>query len=379
VTRLALASLGYRPFFLLGGAWAAIAMGLWLHALAFGGAVAVAWHAHELLYGYLPAIVAGFLLTAVPNWTERAPLTGMPLLALAALWLAGRAAIAHAAAIGLLSAAAIDVAFLATLTGIVAREIVAARDWEDAGVVAVLLVLTTGNVLFHIEQASGGLGTRIGVAAAVALVTLIGGRIVPAFTRNWLRARGTAGRMPAEFGRFDAVTTTFGVLALAGWILAPHDGLTAAACALAAALHALRLARWAGERTGEEALVLVLHIGYAFVPLGFALVALAHALPAWIAPSAALHAWTAGTVGVMTLAVMTRATLGHSGRALHAGLATRLVYVAIVAAVLLRIGSGTAGAPAWLVHASGGAWIAAFAGFTAVYAPMLTTRRRDAP
>jgi uncharacterized protein involved in response to NO len=379
VTRLAFASLGYRPFFLLGAAWAAIAMALWLHALADANGVAVVWHAHELLYGYLPAIVAGFLLTAVPNWTERAPLTGSPLLALAALWLAGRGAIAHVAEIGAPAAAAIDVAFLAALTGIVAREIIAARDWEDAGVVVVLLVLTTGNVLFHIEQASGGLGTRIGVAAAVALVTLIGGRIVPAFTRNWLRARGTAGRMPAEFGRFDAVTTTVGVLALAGWVLAPHDGLTAAACALAAVLHTLRLARWAGERTGSEALVLILHVGYAFVPLGFALVALAHALPTSIAPSAALHAWTAGTVGVMTLAVMTRATLGHSGRDLHAGLATRLVYVAIVAAVLLRVGGGVAGAPTWLLHASGGAWIAAFAGFTAVYARMLTLPRRDTP
>jgi uncharacterized protein involved in response to NO len=380
----AIASLGYRPFFLLGTLWAAIAITVWLHALA--GAPAppshldpLAWHVHELVYGYLPAIAAGFLLTAVPNWTERPPLTGTPLLLLAALWLAGRVAIACSTAIGTVAAAIVDCAFLFALMAIVAHAIVASRDWEDAGVVALLGILAAGNVTFHLESSSGGFGARIGIGAGVALITLIGGRIVPAFTRNWLRARGVPGRLPSEFDRFDGLAIAAGLAALALWIARPHAAATAVACAAAALLHTVRLARWAGERTGAEILVLVLHVGYAFVPLGFAAVAIAHVAPTAIAASAALHAWTAGAIGVMTLAVMTRATLGHSGRDLHAGAATQLIYAAIVFAALSRIASGVAGAPTWLLHASGGAWIAAFAGFVAAYGRMLLTPRQDTP
>ena len=381
---IAFLSLGYRPFFLLGGIWAALAMALWVAllsgTLALPTAFApVSWHAHELLYGFLPAVIAGFLLTAVPNWTERAPLTGVPLALFAALWIAGRAAVACSAWIGGLASAAIDVAFLAALATLIGREIVAARDWEDAGVVVLLVVLALGNATFHAEalHETTSYGLRVAIATAVALIMLIGGRIVPAFTRNWLADR-ESGRLPVPFGRFDGVAIGAAVIALAAWVLYPAHVATGALCTCCAVLHAARLARWAGERTGTERLVLILHVGYAFVPIGFACVAISAFAPGVLALTTALHAWTTGAIGTMTLAVMTRATLGHSGRALHATAATSGLYAAVIVAAIARVASGIAAASPRLLDVAAGAWILAFGGFAALYARTLTAPRPDA-
>ena len=381
---IAFLSLGYRPFFLLGAIWAALAMALWIAMLSGRLALPtaltpVAWHAHELLYGSLPAIVAGFLLTAVPSWTERSPLTGVPLALLAMLWIAGRAAVACSAWLGPLTCASIDVAFLAALTTLIGREIVASRDWEDAGVVVLLAVLAAGNAIFHVEalRDAPSHGLRIAIGAAVALITLIGGRIVPAFTRNWLADRGP-GRLPAPFVGFDAVTIGGGVVALVSWVTWPAQVFTAALCTLAALLHAARLARWAGERAAAERLVLILHVGYAFVPVGFACVAISAFAPSTLAPTTALHAWTAGAIGTMTLAVMTRATLGHSGRPLHADTMTSVLYAAVIVAALARIVSGVFQSSRLLLDVAAGGWIVAFAGFAVTYAKMIVSPRSDA-
>jgi uncharacterized protein involved in response to NO len=178
--------------------------------------------------------------------------------------------------------------------------------------------------------------------------------------------------------RFDAGALALAAVALAAWVAAPDARATAAACLAAAAAHAVRLGRWAGWRTGAEPLVTVLHVGYLFVPLGFLTVALAILAPSLLTPSAALHAWTAGAVGVMTLAVMTRASLGHTGRPLTAGRATTAIYLAIVAAAALRLASGFAPGQPALLHLSASLWIAAFAGFAAAYFAILT-RPRLAP
>jgi uncharacterized protein involved in response to NO len=199
----AILSYGFRPFFLFGVVWAALAVAVWLPML--GGSLdlptafaPIDWHAHELLYGYLPAIVAGFLLTAVPNWTGRLPVTGSPLLALLLAWLAGRIAVAVSGWLGLPGAAVVDLSFLAILGAIVAREIVAARNLHNLKVLLIVGLLLAGNAVFHVESAlaSGtGYGTRIGIAAAVLLISLVGGRIIPSSTRNWL-ARERPGALP---------------------------------------------------------------------------------------------------------------------------------------------------------------------------------------
>ena len=240
-------------------------------------------------------------------------------------------------------------------------------------------LLLVGNAVFHVESAlaSGtGYGTRIGIAAAVLLISLVGGRIVPSFTRNWL-VRERPGPLPQPFSRFDVVTLIAGAVALALWIAAPKHAATAALALGAGLLHALRLARWRGYRTASEPLVLVLHIAYAFVPIGFLLVAASIAFPALLTASGALHGWTAGAVGLMTLAVMTRASLGHTGRPLTATAPTQLIYVAALVAALARIVSALGLAREPLLHLSAAAWVMAFAGFVVIYGPLLARRRRE--
>lgn len=377
----AILSYGFRPFFLAGALWAAIAVAIWLPMLSGHLALPTAfapldWHVHELVYGYVPAIIAGFLLTAVPNWTGRLPVLGTPLLLLFLIWAAGRAAILVSGWIGAGVAAGIDLAFLAALGSVIGREIVAGNNTRNLKVLAVVGLLFAGNLAFHIEAAYGigqGHGTRIGIGAIILLIMLIGGRIIPSFTRNWLARRGP-GRLPTPFNRFDVLAVSGGAAALACWIALPDHGATAALALAAGLLNLVRLARWAGYRTANEPLVLVLHVAYLFVPLGFLLLALGTAAPHLILPSGALHSWTAGAIGLMTLAVMTRASLGHTGRALTATTPIQLIYLAALAAAAGRIVAATGFARDALLHVSATAWVLAFAGFVIVYAPLLLKR-----
>ncbi|TYO89244.1 NnrS family protein [Oceanicella actignis] len=379
----AVLSYGFRPFFLSAGIWAALAMALWAAMLTGReplpiGLDPVSWHAHEMMFGYLGAVMAGFLLTAVPNWTGRLPVTGWPLAALAGLWLAGRAAMALGAPAAL--AAAADLSLGAALLVFLAREILAGRNWRNLPVLALLGLWAAGNALFHLEAARGGFpaqgpGLRLGLVAAVMLIALIGGRIVPSFTRNWLVRRGES-RLPAPMGRGDAVALSLAALALGAWTAAPDARATAAALAAAGAAHLWRMSRWRGARCRAEALVWVLHAAYAFVPLGFAAMAAGIAAPQ--AMAAAQHLWMAGAVGLMTLAVMTRASLGHGGRPLHAGRPVAALYWAVIVAVAARLAGGLAPEQAWLLHLAAGAWIAAFAGFAIIFWPILTRPRPDA-
>jgi uncharacterized protein involved in response to NO len=373
----AILSYGFRPFFLLGSLYAGIAVLAWLPFLHGELAVATAfaprdWHVHEMLFGYVAAVVTGFLLTAVPNWTGRLPLQGRPLLVLVSAWLIGRIAVTTSGWIGWLPAAVIDAAFLVLLAAAVTREIVVGRNWRNLKIVAMISVLAVANIAFHVEAHVRGLAdysTRGGIAVVVLLITVIGGRIVPSFTRNWL-ARERPGRLPAPFGRFDVATVVASAGALMLWIALPFGRVTAGAMLVAGLLQLVRLARWAGDRTAAEPLVLILHVGYAFVPIGM-LLAAAGAL-GLVPESAGVHAWTAGAVGTMTLAVMTRASLGHTGHALTATRATQAIYAAVVLAAVARIGAALA--PDWsasLLHITVVAWTAAFVGFALLFGPIL--------
>jgi Uncharacterized protein involved in response to NO len=378
----ALFSYSFRPFFLLSGIWAAAALTLWM--LSFFGFLSlptvfdpVSWHAHEMLFGFAAAAVAGFVLTAVPNWTGRLPLQGAPLLFLVALWLAGRAAVITSAIIGGWTAAVVDVAFLAVLLAAVAREIISGRNWRNLSIVAALAFLCGSNVAFHIgaltSQGTTG-AARLAIAVLIVLICLIGGRIIPSFTRNWLTKRGK-GRLPASFGGFDKLTIAVTLAAIACWTYTPPSYVTGVATAIAAVFNFVRLVRWAGERTAAEPLLWILHVGYLWIPAGLGLLAVT-SFDLSVAPSAGLHALTGGAIATMILAVMTRATLGHTGRDLHAGSATTALYLLIIIAGISRVAASldaTFFMP--LLITSAVAWVAAFGAFIGLYGPMLVRPR----
>ncbi len=370
----ALFAYGFRPFFLLAALWSAAGILLWVRFIFGEGSLPVAingldWHIHEMLYGYVAAAIAGFLLTAIPNWTGRLPVCGLPLAALALLWIAGRFAMFMPASV---ATAAIDLSFLLTLAAVAAREVIAGKNQRNLRVLGVLGVLVLGNVVWHFEllrTGTGDYGVRIAIAGVILIITLIGGRIVPSFTHNWL-ARRNPGRLPQPFSRFDAMALAAGALALLSWIVLKTGYVAGIALIVAGVLHAVRLSRWAGDRTAADRLVLVLHVAYAFIPAGFLLLGAALLWPQTIPASAGIHAWTTGAVGLMTLAVMTRATLGHTGRPLAASVATQVIYLCALAAALLRIAAALGGWPV-LMHVAGFAWVAAFGGFVVVYGPLL--------
>lgn len=380
----AILTFGFRPFFLGGALWAFGAMVLWLMTLGAGLTLPTAldpisWHAHEFLFGYVGAVIAGFLLTAVPNWTGRLPITGWPLGGLAGLWLLGRLAILFSAYLPPAAVALVDLAMPATLAAVIAREIIAGKNWRNLIVLAMLATFTLANGLFHWEAAQGdfaahGYGLRTGLGTALMLIGVIGGRIVPSFTRNWLVKRGE-GRLPAPpMQRFDKVALVVLLIALLLWIAAPEARPTGVALALAGVLHLIRLSRWAGERTGAEPLVWVLHAGYAFLPLG-ALACGAEAFWPGTFGTAAQHLWMAGAIGLMTLAVMTRATLGHTGQALTAGRGTTLLYGAQILAALARFAAGVWPEQAPVLHTlSGLCWLGATGGFALLFGPLLHGR-----
>jgi uncharacterized protein involved in response to NO len=378
----AILSYGFRPFFLFGSIYAGATIPLWLAVFVGQLDLPTAfaprdWHVHEMLFGYVAAVVGGFLLTAVPNWTGRLPLQGAPLAVLVSTWFASRIAVFTSASIGWAATCVIDAAFLMLLAGAAAREIVAGRKWSNLPVVALISLFGADNVAFHIEAHFDGVAdysTRFAVALLITLISLIGGRIVPSFTRNWL-ARQQPGRMPSPFGRIDAVIVAMSIVALTIWIVAPTTKAAGAMLIMAGILHIIRLARWAGYRTASDRLVLILHLAYAFVPIGYIFSGLAafNILPS----SAGIHAWTGGAIGAMTLAVMTRATLGHTGQALQASIGTQCLYAAVIAAALTRVCAAIDTAHMQvLLSAAGIGWAIAFLGFALLYGPTLCSPRR---
>lgn len=384
----ALFSYGFRPFFLSAAVLAVLLIGAWVPAL-FGTVILpgalppVAWHQHELLFGFVPAVVAGFLLTAVPNWTGRLPVVGRPLIVLYALWIAGRLAILVSAHLHPATVATISLAFPVVLAATLAREIIVGGSLRNLKVLAGVGVLAAAQLLFHIEIARRGhalFADRLAVAAILMLIMIVGGRIVPSFTLNWLK-RQNPGRLPATFGRFDMAAMVLAGGALALWVLSaglpslePAAGL---AMLTAGGVQAVRLMRWAGDRTLGEPLVTVLHLGFAFVPVGFVLLGTGLLIGDAPLRSAGLHGWTTGAVGLMTLAVMTRATRGHTGQDLTAPPTTVIIYVLAFAAALLRIAVALAGpASLSLMGFAGLAWVGAFLLFAVVYGPALFKRQR---
>ena len=373
---------GFRPFFLGAGIWALAAMLLWILALQGELSIPttfdpVAWHVHEMLFGFVVAAIAGFLLTAIPNWTGRMPLQGVPLAVLIGTWLAGRLAVGASVWIGAGIAAVLDLSFLTLLLGVVLREILAGRNWRNLPMPVVLGGLLVANALTHADAiglaATGQLGQRLDIGIVILLIGLVGGRIIPSFTLNWLKKRGDS-NLPVSFGALDRGTLALAAAALTIWVVAPESPIAGAALIAAGIASLGRLARWRGHLTLAEPLVWSLHLGFAWVGVGLLLVGLSAFLRD-VPPAAGLHALTAGAMGGMTLAVMTRATLGHTGRLLTADWWTAAIYLLIAGAAALRVAAPfLADVYLLLLLTSGLAWSAAFGLFVVHYGRMLLSR-----
>jgi uncharacterized protein involved in response to NO len=384
---VALFAYGFRPFFLMAGIWAPLGVTLWVAAVAGlgvpeGPLPMLRWHAHEMLAGFVAAAIIGFVLTAVPNWTGRRGYAGAPLIALFAIYLAGRLALLPGSPIPIGLAAPLALAALPAALLLVLPALVKAGKARLFGPPAMVLGFWAGDLLMLGETAGWWAGETwragqlLSADVALALVGLIGGRIIPSFTLNALRKTGR----PAEARPLPGVdrAAVLSLVAVALVDLAAPDGLLAGGvAALAAVLVALRLSRWHGLRTLDQPILWVLHLAYAFIPLALATKA------AWLlagAPWAVhwLHLQGAGALALMIMAVMTRATLGHTGRDLVAAPPIVAAYVLLPLAALARaFGPALTGGGLAPLVLAGMFWLAGFGLFLLVYAPILLRPRAD--
>ena len=374
---------GFRPFFLLAALFAALAIPLWL--AAYMGAVALPtplpatlWHGHEMLFGYGTAVLAGFLLTATPGWSGRPPVKGAALAALVLIWLAGRVASSAGGAIPGI-AAAIDLAFLPALAVAIAPALQAAPR-RNLVFLPVLGVLVLANLAVQLDAldllpGAGPTALRAALDLFVLLIALVGGRIVPAFTKSALATRGEADRV-----RPFSARDKFAIGSIVTLLLADLVGLTqvTGVVALGAALlNGWRLQGWGGSRTLRQPILWVLHLGYAWLAIGLAWRGLVD-LTGFVPPADGLHGLAIGAVGTMTLAVMSRATLGHTGRPLHAPRLIVASYLLVSAAAIVRLVAALAPALALpLLVLSGASWSLAFLAFAIRLGPALMRPRAD--
>jgi uncharacterized protein involved in response to NO len=369
---------GFRPFFFGAATWAIVAIALWL--CEFSGRIAlpsgfanVAWHRHEMLFGFVGAAISGFLLTAIPNWTGRLPIAGRPLLSLFGIWVAARLAVLFSSRIGLWPAAILDVGLYVALALLAAREVMASKN-RNVPIVGLVLLFGLADAADYLGQAGtldADLGWRSAMALVIIMISVIGGRIIPSFTRNWMVKRGVKSGLPTQPQSLDLLVIASTALALLFWLAFPAQELAGGMLLLAAAAQALRLSRWGGHRTFADPLVAILHAGYTWVPIGLALLGLSVAgydLP----QSAGVHALTAGAMTTMILAVMSRASLGHTGRDLSASPMTVAAYACVTIGALLRVSASLGIGPYGLMVVIAGAfWGAALLLFLIVYRPVL--------
>ena len=379
---------GLRPFFLLAGLDAVFNMVVWLAVYVHPDAwprdaiAPVYWHAHEMMFGFAAAAIGGFLLTAVPGWTDRPPYAGKPLAILAAVWLAGRIAMAFTSNLAPVVAAIVDLAFFPALVLALAPPLLPARKLRNLAFVPLLAMLFLSNLLFHfgnLELAVNGqmIGLGLALDIVVILIVVIGGRIIPLFTRNGLARHGVIVAItPRPWLDIAAVVSIVAVLV--GDLVASQSLANGALDLASAAIQGARLAQWHGHRTWRDPLIWVLHAGYGWLVLALVLKGV------WFTVGAAfaaqwVHAFTVGAFATMILAVMTRASLGHTGRRLEASRPIAFAYLLVTLAALTRV-FGAALLPHYydeIILIAGAIWIGAFGLFVMVYTPILLSPRAD--
>lgn len=373
---------GFRPFFLLAGIHAALAIPLWLLLLqgvtSFTSPLPpLAWHAHEMLFGFILAAVAGFLLTAVPSWTASRGYAGAPLLGLTILWIAGRLVTTFPSGSPALMIALVDLAFIPVLVLTILPSLIRSGNKRNLVFVGMLAVLFAANLHFHLAGAMKIEPLLLGINVILLMVAMVGGRILPAFTSSGLKQHGIDIRI-RSYAPLDIAALMAILAVLIIDVFSPGTIFAAVSATVAAALLALRLARWQGHRTLRDPIIWVLHLAYAWLPIGLALKA-AWLFGAPIPDTSWLHALTIGAFSTMILAVMSRAALGHTGRELVAPGLIVIAYYVIGIATLMRVFGPMLLAEAWRfwMIGSGLLWSLAFFLFVVVYAPILCRPRVD--
>lgn len=379
-------SIGFRPFFLSAAFFAGLGIlswvGLYSGWVAWDGALdPLSWHAHEMIFGYLGAVLAGFTLTAVANWTGRPPISGVWLAVLFVLWLAGRVSMALSLVgdFPVSIAALIDVSFIPAFISLFAREVIAGGNKRNLVVVAAVSVFGSANVLFCLDVLGvyeNELWLHLALGTIALLLALIGGRIIPTFTGNWLKATGRDVSIPT-MGLIDKAGILLTALSALGWTFLPEQGLTATLLVVAGCALLLRLSRWQGLKTVREPLIACLHIAYAFLGLSLIVIGLGILVPEDVPAGGGLHLLTAGTIGLMTVVVMCRALLGHTGRALKSTPLLTGVLGMVIAGGLMRFL-----APWWpesystFITVSGFVWGGGFLVFAFYIGPILVSGRK---
>ncbi len=389
--RVALFDYGFRPFFLAAGAYGALSILAWI--FAYSGELrlpvewpSVLWHGHEMVFGFAAAGLAGFMLTAVPNWTGENAERGTILLLLSLIWLAGRVVLWASAVIPAPVVALVDLAFIPSLAAVIGRSLIAAlakTGPRNLVFLALLALFWTANLFTHLDALGlyPGIalsGIHLGIDVMLLAIAIVGGRIVPAFTTNALRKSG-ATALPRSLAPLDILSLLSVAAFLVADLLLGSSVMMGAVALLAAAANGARLALWRPFAARHDPLLWVLHLGYAWLVLGLLLSAVAGLSEGEILPpTAALHALTAGAIGTMLLAVMSRAALGHTGRPLVAPPLVVAAYAMLSLGAALRVLApmlGQSGAAALI--AAGALWALAMFLFIAVYAPILTRPRID--
>ena len=373
---------GFRPFFLGAAVWAIVTLVVWL-AVLFGYLPSdvlrdpLAWHRHEMLFGFAGAAMAGFALTAVPNWTGKLPIAGRPLLFLFAVWAVARLApfVGYTTA---MVAPFIGAIFYIMLAIILGREVAhsSKRNVPVAMGIGLFGIFAAIDGAAHAGWIASDLGWRGGFAILIMMIALIGGRIVPSFTHNWLAKNGRDEKLPAQPRRYDTMVLISSAVALLLFLNAPQSRFVGWLLLAVGLSHAVRLIRWQGWRAARDPLVLVLHIAYGWLAAGLCLLGFAGL--GFVPYVAAYHALGGGAMATMILAVMTRATLGHTGRELRAGWLTTAIFLLLSIAAFTRVIAGLGiGDRTALLAIAGVGWVGAFGLFCLGYGPKLWAPRID--
>ena len=384
----ALFNYGFRPFFLLAGLFGTLSVPMWIglyvgHVDLNLVAAPLVWHGHEMLFGYTSAAIAGFLLTVVPNWTKVKARKGNVLVGLSVLWLAGRVAFWAQGYFPYGLVAAVDMLFLIVFTALVMPPLLDPRHRRQLMFVPILLALIVANAMTHLGVAGfdalgfdwGIRGLTLGLDATVVLLAVMAGRVTPSFTSSFLGHGNPAIKVLQRPKLERAVLGATWAVLVVDQVL-PASALAGGVALIAAVLHGVRLSGWQGRRTLSNPILWVLHLGYLWLVAGLVLKGLSDFDV--LAAADGIHALTIGAIGTITLGVMTRAALGHTGRVVKAAPAIVGAYALISVAALIRL--ATIVWPEYsseLIMVSGVVWTAAFAIFVVVYAPMLMRPRLD--
>jgi len=385
---------GFRIFFLAAAVYGIVSMLLWLGWLAVhaaGGAFTSLpfttpphhWHAHEMVFGYGTAALAGFFLTAVPNWTGAQPSRAAFIATLAAVWLAGRLAVFFSGSVPASLVMAIDLVFIPVLSWKVLSNLMKRPKPQNFMFVGLLALMLAGNIAVHFEWTgatsdTAGNGLIAGLLSLAAMIAVLGGRVTPAFTRNALQREGREMALPVSRAPFEIAGVATAIALPLLVLVDAHDWLLAAVAGVAAIANAVRLTGWRGWYVLRQPILWSLHLGFLMLVLGYGALAL-HWAGFDIGRAAAIHLVGIGAIGGMTLAVMSRAALGHTGRPLIAPTPIPVAYGLVAVAALVR-SAGVVLVPEHyyaVMFMSGGLWVLAFAIFVIVYAPIIMTPRID--